>query len=94
MLNTAQDLLLHRLFWEETLLTFEPQPLVWKCSCTRERVADMLKMLGQPEVESILLEQGKVEVACEFCGKPYLFDAIDTDGLFQAITATGSKSLH
>jgi len=94
MLNTGQDLLLHRLFWEETLLTFEPQPLIWKCSCTRERVADMLKMLGQPEVEGILLEQGKVEVACEFCGKPYLFDAIDTDGLFQGITAAGSKSLH
>ena len=94
MVSTKQDVLLHRLFWEETLLTFEPQPLIWKCSCTRERVADMLKMLGQPEVESILLEQGKVEVACEFCGKPYLFDAIDTDGLFQGITATGSKSLH
>ena len=94
MLDTEQDLLLHRLFWEETLLTFEPQPLTWKCSCTRDRVADMLKMLGQPEVESILLEQGKVEVACEFCGKPYLFDAIDTDGLFQGVTVTGSKSLH
>ncbi len=94
LLTTEQDLLLHRLFWEETLLTFDAQPIVWKCSCTRERVADMLKMLGQPEVESILLEQGKVEVACEFCGKPYLFDAIDTDGLFKGITATGSKSLH
>lgn len=94
MLTTDQDALLHRLFWEETLLTFDPQPLIWKCSCTRERVADMLKMLGQTEVESILLEQGKVEVACEFCGKPYVFDAIDTDGLFQGITATVSKSLH
>jgi len=94
MLTTGQDVLLHRLFWEETLLTFEPRLIIWKCSCTRERVADMLKMLGQPEVESILVEQGKVEVACEFCGKPYLFDAIDTDGLFQGITASGSKSVH
>ena len=94
MLSTGQDVLMHRLFWEETLLTFEPRLIIWKCSCTRERVADMLKMLGQPEVESILVEQGKVEVACEFCGKPYLFDAIDTDGLFQGITASGSKSLH
>lgn len=94
MISTPQDLLLHRLFWEETLLTFEPRAVTWKCSCTRDRVADMLKMLGQPEVESILLEQGKVEVSCEFCGKPYLFDAIDTDSLFQQITGTGSKSLH
>jgi len=94
MLHTDQDTLIHRLFWEETLLAFEPRQVTWKCSCTRVRVADMLRMLGQPEIESILLEQGKVEVACEFCGKPYLFDAIDTDGLFQPITAAGSKSLH
>lgn len=94
MLATGQDELLHRLFWEETLLTFEPREITWKCSCTRDRVADMLKMLGQPEIESILLEQGKVEVACEFCGQPYLFDAIDTDGLFQTVIAPGSKSLH
>ena len=94
MLATGQDELLHRLFWEETLLTFEPREITWKCSCTRDRVADMLKMLGQPEIESILLEQGKVEVACEFCGQPYLFDAIDTDSLFQTVIAPGSKSLH
>ena len=94
LLTTDQDVLLHRLFWEETLLAFKPQPVSWKCSCTRERVADMLRMLGQPEVESILLEQGKIEVACEFCAQPYLFDAIDADGLFQHITAPGSKSLH
>ena len=94
LLTTDQDVLLHRLFWEETLLAFEPHPVTWKCSCTRERVADMLRMLGQPEVESILLEQGKIEVACEFCAQPYLFDAIDADALFQNITAPGSKTLH
>lgn len=94
ILKTDQDMLLHRLFWEETLLSFEPRPVTWKCSCTHERVADMLRMLGQPEIESILLEQGKVEVACEFCGKPYLFDAIDTDALFKGITAPVSKSVH
>lgn len=94
LLTTDQDVLLHRLFWEEPLLAFEPHPVTWKCSCTRERVADMLRMLGKQEVESILLEQGKIEVACEFCAKPYLFDAIDADGLFQSTIAPGSKSLH
>ncbi len=94
ILKTDQDTLLHRLFWEETLLSFEPRPVTWKCTCTQERVADMLRMLGQAEIESILLEQGKVEVACEFCGKPYLFDAIDTDALFKSITTPVSKSVH
>ena len=94
MLSTDQDTLLHRLFWEETLLAFESQPITWKCSCTQERVADMLRMLGKAEVDDILQEQGKVEVACEFCGLPYVFDALDTEALFQTTTVVGSKSVH
>ena len=94
MLATDQDTLLHRLFWQETLLVFESQPITWKCSCTQERVADMLRMLGKAEVDDILQEQGKVEVACEFCGLPYVFDALDTEALFQTTTVLGSKSVH
>jgi redox-regulated HSP33 family molecular chaperone len=94
MLSTDQDTLLHRLFWQETLLVFESQPITWKCSCTQERVADMLRMLGKAEVDEILQEQGKVEVACEFCGLPYVFDALDTEALFQTTTVLGSKSVH
>ena len=58
MLSTDQDTLLHRLFWEETLHVFEARPITWKCSCSRERVADMLRMLGRAEVDDILQEQG------------------------------------
>ena len=94
MLSTDQDTLLHRLFWQETLLVFESQPITWKCSCTHERVMDMLRMLGKAEVDDILQEQGKVEVACEFCGLPYVFDALDTEALFQSTTVVGSKSVH
>ena len=94
MLSTDQDTLLHRLFWQETLLVFESQPITWKCSCTHERVADMLRMLGKAEVDDILQERGKVEVACEFCGLPYVFDALDTEALFQSTTVLGSKSVH
>lgn len=94
MLATAQDTLLHRLFWQETLHVSAPRAIHWKCSCTRERVVDMLRMLGKGEIDEILQEQGKVEVACEFCGQPYLFDALDTEALFQKIVTAGSKSVH
>ena len=94
MLEVTQDTLLHRLFWEETLLTFDPRPISWKCSCTRERVADMLKMLGRAEVEDILETQGKIEVACEFCGQPYLFDGVDSALLFQPLAPGSGQSVH
>lgn len=82
LLQTDVDTLIHRLYWEETLTAFEPQPVRWFCPCTRDRVAGMLRSLGEAEVQDILAEQGKVEVSCDFCGKPYVFDPVDCAGLF------------
>jgi len=82
LVRTDIDTLIHRLYWEETLVAFEPSPVRWHCTCTRERVSSMLRTLGEREVEGILAEQGKVRVTCDFCGKPYEFDAVDCSGLF------------
>ena len=82
MLSESPETLIHRLFWEEPLLTFDAQPVRWFCPCTRERVGNMLKMLGRDEIESILSEQNQVDIACNFCGKPYTFDAVDCARLF------------
>lgn len=82
LLATDIDTLIHRLFWEETLVAFEPAPVRWHCPCTRERVANMLRSLGEAEVKDILAERGQVDVSCDFCGKPYAFDAVDCAALF------------
>jgi molecular chaperone Hsp33 len=42
----------------------------------------MLKGLGRIEVDGILAEQGRVEIACEFCGAKYRYDPIDVGELF------------
>jgi len=80
---------LHRLFWEEKLLRFVPEPqhaLVphFACACSRERVAAMLRNLGEQELESILSERPHIEVGCEFCGQQYQFDPVDAAQLFTA----------
>ena len=86
LLTLDADTILHRLFWEEPLARFEP--LVgetgprFACSCSRERVGRMIRSLGTAEVESILAEQGQVEVGCDFCGAQYRFDPVDAAGLF------------
>src|SRR5690606_19443546 len=98
LLATDTDTLIHRLYWQETLIAFEPQAVTWHCPCTRDRVAEMLHMLGRHEVESVLQEQGRVEVICDFCGKPYEFDAVDCAALFTGPgnpgTRDGSPTLH
>ncbi len=82
LLTLDADTLLRRLFWEEPVQRFEPRTTRFACSCARERVAGMLRGLGQGEVESIIAERGEVEVGCEFCGRQYRFDAVDAARLF------------
>ena len=95
LLETDTNALIHRLFWEETLLELESRPLIWHCPCTRNRVANMLRMLGSHEIESLLEEREKVSVSCNFCGKPYEFDAVDCASLFvKNLDENGSQTLH
>ena len=74
--------LMHRLFWEETIRIFEPRHPSFHCSCTREKVGNMLKILGQAEIDSALEELGNIDVNCDFCGQRYNFDKVDCAQLF------------
>lgn len=74
--------ILHRLYHEEDLRLFESSPVAFRCSCSRERIVDMLRSLGEAEIDSIVAEQGSVSVDCEFCGRTYAFDPVDAKALF------------
>jgi molecular chaperone Hsp33 len=82
LLGLEAPALLRRLFHEENLRLFEPRPVFFRCSCTRERVIGMLRMLGRDELRSLIAERGEVEVHCEFCNRRYAFDAVDSEQLF------------
>jgi molecular chaperone Hsp33 len=82
LLETGIDVLIQRLFWEETIRVFDPLHPQFHCSCTREKVGNMLKMLGRPEVDSVIEEHGVVAVNCDFCGQHYEYDKVDCAQLF------------
>jgi molecular chaperone Hsp33 len=86
LLTLDVDTILRRLFWEESLSRFEPlvgeQAPHFSCSCSRERVVNMIRGLGLEEAQSILTERPDVEVACEFCGEHYRFDPVDVSHIF------------
>ena len=84
LLGLDVDTILKRLFWEEKVLRFEPQTPRFACTCNRERVANMIRSLGQEEADDIVAERGEIEVGCDFCGKQYRFDPIDSAQLFTA----------
>ena len=87
LLSTDIDTLLRRLFWEETIRMFDPMQPAFECGCNREKVGNMLKMLGQEEVDAALTELGKLAINCDFCGQGYEFDKVDCAQLFTAATA-------
>src|SRR3990167_8046967 len=100
LLTLDADTILRRMFWEEDVRRFEHQQGAtgprFACTCSRERVAGMLRSLGQEEVESIIAEQGQVEIGCDFCGEHYHFDPIDAGELFTegVVTPPGSTRLQ
>jgi len=93
LLSTDISTLMRRLFWEETIRVFDPLQPHFHCSCTREKVGDMLKMLGQTEVNEALAEQGHLAIQCDFCGQPYDFDPVDCAQLFVEDTIPPPKSI-
>ena len=92
LLNLPARQIIHRLFHEEDVRVFDARILSFRCSCSRERVVSMLRLLGRAEVRSIVAEQGEVDVNCEFCNKRYALDAVDAEQIFAAEVVTPAAS--
>jgi len=91
---TAEELLelpfrevIRRLYHEEDVRIFEPEPVSFRCSCSRERIEETLRGLGIDEVRDIIREQGRVEVTCSFCNQRYEFDPVDAEQIFAAMVS-------
>jgi len=83
-----------RMFGDDEVRVFAGHEVKFECRCSRERVANVLRSLGQEEVRSVIAEQGAVTVTCEFCQKPYRFDPIDAEQLFTEGAPKGSDAIN
>ena len=91
LLATAPEQLLYRLYHEESVRLFDPRPLAFGCSCTRERVEAVLRSLGRDEVEAALeAREDEIEVICEFCAQRYTFDRVDAEHLLSVTPAANA----
>ncbi|CAG0996830.1 33 kDa chaperonin [Methylophilaceae bacterium] len=95
LLELPVESLLRRLFHEEDVRLYEGQAVRFHCSCSRDSVSNMLRMLGKEEIESIIEERGELEVHCDFCNQHYRFDKIDSEQLFITdVFVSASHSRH
>ena len=72
---------LWRLYHEEEVTLYDPQDVVFTCSCSRERCAAAIKTLPDEEIDTILAEDNEIDMNCEYCGTHYIFDAMDITAL-------------
>jgi len=67
------DRLLYRLFHEEQVRAYRAIPLESYCSCSRERVEELLRRFSAEDLADMVVD-GEVWVTCEFCNSRYRFD--------------------
>lgn len=82
LLELPFEHLLHRLYHQDPVRLFEPQPVRFQCSCSASRTLSALRSFGEPELRAMLIEQGAIDVNCEFCHQHYHFTDRDIDSLF------------
>ena len=49
------------------------RPLVFRCSCSRERMADALSSLGEAQLREIERDVGAIEARCHYCSTTHGF---------------------
>jgi len=94
LLGLPAETLLHRLFHEEAVRLFEPEPLAFRCGCSRARIEDTARLLGAEEIEAIIAEEGELRVTCEFCNRDYRFDPVDARAIFATLPHPPSGARH
>jgi molecular chaperone Hsp33 len=67
----TSEQLLYRLFHERGVRVFEAQPVVERCRCSRERIVTMLKQFSPEERVSMVGDDGRIGITCEFCSTHY-----------------------
>ncbi len=79
--------LLVRLFHEEGPRVFDPQPVVFGCTCSADRVRTSLSIYSAKDIRHMTTPEGIVTADCQFCGAHYEFDPLTLG--FEAKGAAG-----
>ncbi|SHF93771.1 Hsp33 family molecular chaperone HslO [Vibrio gazogenes] len=85
--------LLYRLYNQETVRLFEPQPITFHCGCSRQRCGAAIITLPENEVQEMLAENPTISLHCEYCGTDYQFDENDIKELRYS-SLVQNKTIH
>jgi molecular chaperone Hsp33 len=72
--DVSPERLLFRLYHETGVRVFAPAPLEERCTCSAERIEQMLTDSFTDEERQDMAVDGEIEVVCEFCSTAYRFN--------------------
>ena len=61
-------------------------PVRYQCNCTREKMERALISIGKQELETLIREDHKAEIVCQFCNKAYQFNQAELEALLRQAT--------
>jgi molecular chaperone Hsp33 len=70
--SISAETLLYRLFHEDGVRVFDPQPLRAECGCNQGKIEAVLSRYSAEDLHD-MVEDGAITVTCEFCRKEYRF---------------------
>jgi molecular chaperone Hsp33 len=74
----SSERLVYRLFHERGVRVFRSAGVHAECSCSRDRVAEMLSQFSQDDRDH-MVEDGVISVTCEFCNSTHIFTPTELD---------------
>ncbi len=82
LLTLDATTVLTRLYHEDNPRVYEPQPIKFKCGCTREKTITALVNVGQQALLDDAAANGEVKISCHYCLKDYIFTEQDIKSIF------------
>jgi molecular chaperone Hsp33 len=82
MLNLDSHTVLTRLYHEDNPRLFEPQPVRFKCTCSRSKIEEALVNVGKEALLEDIQEKGVIKINCQYCLKEYQFNKRDIVNIF------------
>lgn len=63
----------------------ERKEIRWNCNCSKERIEEMLATIGKEELRTIIDEDEKAEVVCQFCNTSYTIEKNELEDIYKSI---------
>jgi molecular chaperone Hsp33 len=87
--GVAPAAILERLLGDVPTITLGQMPLAFTCTCSRQQVAGVLRLLGRDDLDHLLADPGEATVTCEFCKEPYHFNRAALQAIRTGLAESG-----